>query len=706
MNVIEMSTEISGRKLTLQTGKLATSATTSVFARLGDTCVLVTVTVGSRRDDIDWFPLSVEYAEKLYAGGRIKGSRWVKREGKPTDEAILNGRLIDRSIRPLFDKNFKNDTQIVITLLSVDGVNSPEMLGAIGVSAALHLSPIPWKGPIGVTRVGYVRTNGNGEGNLVANPTVEDEKYSELDLVVSSTGDKVQMIETKASELTEDLVLKGIELAKDENRQLIKFIEEFREKAGLTKLPAPQPDANEKLRQILKRDHLKDLNAIALQKASSENEHEDALDVVVTSVYDQYKAEFDKKMIVKAIDAVAKELVKENTLKTGVRVDGRKPDDLRELYVEVGVLPRTHGSAIFQRGNTQVLSIVTLGSPSMEQLVEGPEGIVTERYIHHYFMPPYSVGETGRIGFPSRREIGHGALAEKAVEPMLPVAADFPYTIRVVSEVMSSNGSTSMASTCGSTMALMDAGVPIKSPVAGISIGLMSRSDEDYLLLTDILGIEDFSGEMDFKITGTDKGITAIQLDVKNAGLTKKMMEESFVKARAARMKILEKMTSALAKPRTELSRFAPKVIVINPPQDKIGEIIGPGGKTIRGLIAKFETEIDVADDGSVTITGPDKDKVEAAAEAITNMVREVQVGEKFEGTVVRMLPFGAFVEILPGKDGLVHVSKMGKGYVKSPEDVVSIGQKVHVEVYQIDQQGRINLRMLGGHEQESQNQQ
>jgi len=353
-----------------------------------------------------------------------------------------------------------------------------------------------------------------------------------------------------------------------------------------------------------------------------------------------------------------------------------------------------------------VLSIVTLGSPSMEQLVEGPEGIVTERYIHHYFMPPYSVGETGRIGFPSRREIGHGALAEKAVEPMLPVAADFPYTIRVVSEVMSSNGSTSMASTCGSTMALMDAGVPIKSPVAGISIGLMSRSDEDYLLLTDILGIEDFSGEMDFKITGTDKGITAIQLDVKNAGLTKKMMEESFVKARAARMKILEKMTSALAKPRTELSRFAPKVIVINPPQDKIGEIIGPGGKTIRGLIAKFETEIDVADDGSVTITGPDKDKVEAAAEAITNMVREVQVGEKFEGTVVRMLPFGAFVEILPGKDGLVHVSKMGKGYVKSPEDVVSIGQKVHVEVYQIDQQGRINLRMLGGHEQESQNQQ
>ncbi len=695
MKVIEESIDINGRKLTLQTGKLAQYATTSVFARLGDTCVLVTVTVGDDHEDIDYLPLHIEYVEKLYAGGRIKGSRWVKREGKPTDDAILKGRLIDRSIRPLFEKGYRRDIQVIITLLSVDGVNSPEILSSIAVSAALHLSPVPWNGPISTTRVGYVRANGSGEGNLVVNPTEEDEKYSALDLVVSSTKDKVQMIETKAEELPESVILEGLKMAKAENGRIIDFIENFRAKAGMTKEAPKNTLLDEKLRQILMKDYLEDMNKLLLQKASKETEDEEALEVVVRDIYEAHKEEFDKKAIVNAIDYLTKQMIKENTLKTKKRIDGRGPDDIRELYVEVGVLPRTHGSAIFQRGNTQVLSIVTLGAPSMGQLVEGPEGIVTERYIHHYYMPPYSVGETGRVGFPSRREIGHGALAEKAVEPMLPAEKDFPYTIRVVSEVLSSNGSTSMASTCGSTMALMDAGVPIKSPVAGISIGLMSKSDDDYILLTDIMGIEDFSGEMDFKVTGTDKGITAIQLDVKNKGLTDKMMEETLEKAKIARMKILDVMKAALLAPRTELSRFAPKVVVLTPPQEKIGEIIGPGGKTIRALIAKTETEIDVSDDGKVTITGIDKDKVEMAAQTITNMVREVQVGEIFEGPVKRMLPFGAFVEILPGKEGLVHVSKMGKGYVKRPEDVVSIGQRVKVEVYQIDQQNRINLRMI-----------
>jgi len=695
MKIIEESMEINGRKLTLQTGKLATSATTSIFARMGDTCVLVTATLGRDRDDIDWFPLSVEYAEKLYAGGRIKGSRWVKREGKPTDEAILNGRLIDRSIRPLFPNGFKKDTQIVITLLSIDAVNSPEMLGAIAVSAALHCSSIPWNGPTATTRIGYIRSNGENGGGLIAHPTEEDEKFSELDLVVSSTKDKVQMIETEAQELPDDLILKGIKMAEEENRKIIDFIERFQKKAGMQKDTFTSVDMDEKLRRILKKEFSKNIDTILSLKGTEGNNDKTETDLLLSEVYEKYSDDFDKKTIAKGIDQILKEAIKEVTLKTGKRIDGRGPDDLRELYVETGILPRTHGSAIFQRGNTQVLSIVTLGSPGMEQLIEGPEGIVTERYIHHYFMPPYSVGETGRIGFPKRREIGHGALAEKAVEVMLPSKDDFPYTIRVVSEVLSSNGSTSMASTCGSTMALMDAGVPIKSPVAGISVGLYSKSDTDYMLLTDILGIEDYSGEMDFKVTGTDKGITAIQLDVKNAGLTDKMMEESLVKATAARMKILEKMNSVLSAPRTKLSQYAPKVVVLTPPQEKIGEIIGPGGKTIRALIARTETEIDVADDGKVTITGPDQAKVDLAAETITNMVREVEVGEQFEGKVVRMLPFGAFVEILPGKDGLVHVSKMGKGYVKSPEDVVKIGQTVKVEVYQIDQQGRINLRMI-----------
>lgn len=693
MKVIEESMELNGQKLTLQTGKLAKAATTSIFARLGDTCVLVTVTGGADREDIDYLPLSVEYVEKLYAGGRIKGSRWVKREGKPTEEAILKGRLIDRSIRPLFPKNLRRDIQIIITLMSVDGVNSPEILGAIAVSAALHASSIPWNGPISTARVGYVKSE--NAGTFIVNPIEEDQKFSSLDLIVSSTNEKILMIETKAEELPEAITLEGMKLAKEENKKVIAFIENFREKAGKPKDEVKGVMYDEKLLAILKKDFKKELDNLIEQKAAKEFEDKNAVMVVVDAVFEANKDAFDKKAIAKAIDYLTKQMIKENVLKTRKRIDGRDADQVREITVETGILPRTHGSALFQRGDTQVLSIVTLGAPNMGQLVESPDGIVTEQYIHHYFMPPYSVGETGRIGFPSRREIGHGALAQKAIEPVLPADKDFPYTIRVVSEVLSSNGSTSMASTCGSALALMDAGVPIKAPVSGIAMGLMSNSDDDYMILTDIMGIEDFSGEMDFKVTGTEAGVTAMQLDVKNAGLTDKMLEEVLEKSKVARLFILGKMNAVINAPRKQLSQFAPKVVVITPPQEKIGEIIGPGGKNIRALIAKTETDIDISDDGRVTITGIDKDKVDMAAELIANMVREVKVGEIFEGEVKRLMAFGAFVEVLPGKEGLVHVSKMGKGYVKDPGDVVKIGDKVKVEVYQIDNQGRINLQMV-----------
>jgi polyribonucleotide nucleotidyltransferase len=694
MKYLEESIDINGQKLTFQVGKVAFFSTTSVFGRLGDTCVLVTVTLGKENENIDYLPLSVEYVEKLYAGGRIKGSRWVKREGRPSDEAVLKARLIDRSIRPLFPKGFRQEVQIIVTLLSVDGVNSPEILASLTTSAALHLSPIPWAGPIATLRIGYIKANGS-EGSFIVNPDEEDEKYSILDLVVSSTKEKVVMIETKAEELPENLLLEGINLAKKESQKIIDFIDNLRKKVGQPKIPFSASVFNEKLIQVLREDFDKEIGNLVLRKAEKEFDDAEALEAVVGDVLEKYKDEFDKNQILKTIDYLTKESIRQKILKERKRIDGREPDDIRPLSAEVSFLPRTHGSGLFQRGETQVLSVVTLGSPLLEQLIESPEGEEAKRYIHHYYMPPYSVGEIGRLGFPSRREIGHGALAEKALEPVLPSEKDFPYTIRVVSEVLSSNGSTSMASVCGSTLALMDAGVPIKAPVAGVAMGLVSLSDDDYVILTDIMGVEDFAGEMDFKIAGTRKGITAIQLDVKNKGLTDKMIAETLEKARLARLKILEVIEKTIPYPRKELSKYAPKVVVITPPEDKIGDIIGPGGKTIRSLIAKTAVDITIDDEGKVNISGLDKEKVEEAASLIKNMVRDVTVGEVFVGEVKKLFPFGFLVELFPGKEGLVHVSQMGMGFVKNPARFVKIGQKVKVRVYQIDNQGRINLQLL-----------
>ncbi len=693
MKITEKTIDIDGKDLTLQFGKLANQATTSCFAKIGDTCVLVTVTAGKVRDDIDYFPLQVEYVEKLYAGGRIKGSRWVKREGRPSDDAILKGRLIDRSIRPLFPKEYRREVQIIITLLSVDGENAPEILSAIATSAALHVSSIPWSGPISTIRVGHVKTE--ADHDFIINPSEEEEKYSVLDLIVSSTKERVLMIETLAEELPEQTVLEAIKLAKTENARIITFIESLRKECGMEKEPTPAPAIDEKLKKILKDDFKKQLDHLIELKAAKEFEDPGALNEVVTEVYELHKETYEKSIIMQAIDYVTKQMIRERILKTKKRLDGRGPNDIRPLSAEVSVLPRTHGSAIFQRGDTQVLSIATLGAPQLEQLIESPEGEEVKAYMHHYYMPPYSVGETGRVGTPSRREIGHGALAEKALEPVLPTNKQFPYAIRVVSEVLSSNGSTSMASVCGSALSLMDAGVPIKAPVAGIAMGFLSNSDDDYLILTDIMGIEDFSGEMDFKVAGTTEGVTAIQLDVKYKGLTDKVIGETLEKARTARLKILDVMKKAIQTPRQNVSKFAPKVVVLTPPSDKIGEIIGPGGKNIRNLIAKTQTEINVSDDGKVTISGIDKEKVEAAVQHIESITRELEPGEEFEGTVKKIMPFGAFVEVLPGKEGLVHVSRMGKGFVKDPHTVVKVGQKVRVRVNEIDNQGRLNLQMI-----------
>jgi len=692
MKLFEDSYQLDDKKLTLQVGKLAQASTTSILGRLGDTCVLVTVNKGKKDEDLDYLPLGIEYVEKLYAGGKIKGSRWVKREGKPTDEAILIARLIDRGVRPFFPKSYRKSIQIIITLLSADGVSSPEILAAITTSAAIHISSIPWNGPLATLRMGYVKGAGD---SFILNPDYSEMALSQMDMIVTASKEKTVMLEVEAEELNEDIIEKGIIESKKEISKIIDFIENFRKKVGQPKEELKEKDEVEKVMQIIKKDYEKEIGAIIKQKSEKEYGDNALVDDLSAKLVEKSKEEFELKSALKAVDEVVKKTVRERVLKEKIRIDGRDLTTIRDLFIELSILPRTHGSAIFQRGDTQVLSIATLGSPDMEQLIESPIGEEAKSYIHHYFMPPYSLGEVGRLGYPSRREIGHGALAEKSLLPVLPSKEDFPYTIRVVSEVLSTNGSTSMASACGSSLALMDAGVPIKTPVAGIAMGLISESDTNYVILTDIIGVEDFIGDMDFKVAGTNEGITAVQLDVKNTGLTDKMISETLEGAKTARMFILEKMLKVIDKPRGELSKFAPKVVVINPPQEKIGEIIGPGGKNIRNLTAKTNTEINVSHDGKVTISGIDINNVKAAEELINGMLKEVEVGQEYDGEVKRILPFGAFVEVLPGKEGLIHVSKMSKEYVKDANDILKLGQKVKVKVIEIDRQHRINLQLV-----------
>jgi len=694
--------DFAGKTLILETGLLAPQATAAVFARLGDTAVLVTVVAGGP-SVLDYFPLSVEYGERLYAGGKIKGSRWVKREGRPSDEAILAGRLIDRSIRPLFPKSFKNDVQVIVTVLSVDGENEPDIIALNAVSAALAISKIPWNGPIGAIRMGYSEA-----GEYIANPTASESLTSSLDIVVSQSKDKTVMIEAGALQVPEDVVLGAVIGAHVETQKILAGIEELVKKVGQEKMPVPQDASLQEAIALFEKSYKAEIEGLIKSRVAKEAGGTE-LEDLVNQIYEEMKMknpneEIDKKVLFKALEYVMFKIIRNDVVKNKKRADGRKVDELREISGGVGILPRTHGSALFNRGITQALSIATLGSPRMEQLIESAEGEETKRYIHHYSGLPYSFGQTGRMGFVSRREIGHGALAERALKAVIPSQEVFPYTIRVVSEVLSQNGSSSMASTCGSTLALMDAGVPILAPVAGISIGMMS-DDKDYVLLTDIIGLEDFSGDMDFKVAGTEKGITAIQLDVKIPGLTDEQVKEILPRARTARMEILKIMQSVINQPREAISEYAPKIEMIQIPVDKIGEVIGPGGKNIKAIIAQTGAQVDIDDDGTVTFSAVAQEAVNAARDWVSGMTREVTPGEIFEGTVKRILPFGAFVEYLPGKEGMVHVSKMRRGFVKDPNEVVAIGDTVKVKVEEKDSQGRINLTMLldedgGGEEQ------
>ncbi len=698
MKKTSVSLEVNGKKLTFETGELAQQSTASILARLGDTVVLVTVVEGGPTQ-LDYFPLSVDYVERLYAGGKIKGSRWVKREGRPSDEAILAGRVIDRSIRPLFPKSFKNEVQIIVTVLSVDGENEPDILALNAVSAALAISRIPWNGPVAAVRVGHVKENGDAAAFLI-NPSAAERELSQLYIVAAQLKDKTVMIEAGALQVQEDVLVEAVEKAHVETKKIIELIEGLVKEVGQKKLEVTEDPMLHELAALIEKAYTPEVEELIKARVNKESGGDDTAEVV-NKIYEEYKlanpkTEVDKKVVVAALDKVMYKVIRTNVIKNGKRADGRKMDEIRDIQASVGILPRTHGSAIFQRGITQALSIVTLGSPRMEQLIESAEGEETKRYIHHYSGLPYSFGQTGRVGTPSRREIGHGALAERALLAVIPKQDVFPYTIRVVSEVLSQNGSSSMASTCGSTLALMDAGVPITKPVAGISIGMMS-DEKKYELLTDIIGLEDFSGDMDFKVAGTDTGVTAIQLDVKIPGLTVEQVKAILDRAKTARLEILEKIKTVMSTPRVAISQYAPKIEQVKIPVDKIGEVIGPGGKVIKNIIATTGAQVDVEDDGTVAISGTDDEAVKKAVEWVTGLVREVQPGEIFEGEVKRILPFGAFVEILPGKEGMVHVSKMSTEFVNDPNDVVKIGQKVKVRVAEIDDQGRINLSMLFG---------
>lgn len=687
MTKIEKTIELNGKTLTLTTGELAGQAAGAVTARMGDTVVLATVAVAPLKTPLDYFPLTVEYLERLYAGGRIKGSRWVKREGRPTDEEILSARLIDRSIRPLFPKSYKREVQVVVTVLSVDGENNPAVLGAIATSAAVHLSGLPWKGPVAPLSVGLI------DGKYILNPLNSEVEASKLDLTVSVTNEAILMIEAGANEATEEEVLGGVKFAAKEAEKVLNLIDALAKEAGRERESYAEEKPPAELVSQVKKLVQDKIPSLVASLATHEGGQFDEL-AELTAAVNEKVTEDEKKFVPEIINQLKKEYLREQILKKGIRPDGRKLTEIRPLSAQVGVLPRVHGSGLFSRGQTQVLSVATLGAKSMGQLLESAEGEEEKRYMHHYSMPPYATGETGKVGFPSRREIGHGALAERALLPVLPSEDEFPYAIRVVSEVMSSNGSTSMASVCGSTLSLMDAGVPLKSPVAGIAMGLIIEG-KNVAILSDIMGLEDFDGDMDFKVAGTAKGITALQLDVKTLTLTPEILGRALEQAKAGRNEIMKVILAAIPEPRKSVSQYAPKIKVVKIPIDKIGEFIGPSGRSIKKLMAETGTQIDVDDDGSVSISGVDAESLQKAVSWVEGFAKEVVPGEVYEGEVKRVLNFGAFVEVLPGKEGMVHVSDMGQeGFVKSAEDVVKVGDKLRVRVKEIDEMGRINLSM------------
>ena len=682
------SMELAGRTLTLEFGRYAQQANGSVLVRYGDTVVLVCATAAAQpRPGMDFFPLSVEFEEKLYSVGKIPGG-FIKREGRPTEKAILTSRLIDRPIRPLFPKGMRNDVQVVATVLSVDTNQPPEIPAMIGSSVALSISDIPFAGPTGAVNVGLV------DGEYVINPNDEQRAASDLNLTVSGTKDAVMMVEAGANEVTEEVMLKGILLAHEEIKKLVAFQEQIVAEIGKPKREFPLELVGDDVKEAV-RAFSYDRMVWAFD--TFERYEREAREAVVTQeAHAEFDAQYEgrEREIDDALYAIKKEIMRGKILDAGVRPDGRALTEVRPIWCETGILPRTHGSAVFTRGQTQVMTVVTLGAMGDVQVLDGLSNEDTKRYMHHYNFPPYSTGEAKPMRGPGRREIGHGALAERALEPMIPSEEEFPYAIRLVSEVMSSNGSTSQASVCGSTLSLMDAGVPIKRPVAGAAMGLIKASDDSgkVAILTDIQGLEDFLGDMDFKVAGTTEGITAIQMDIKIKGIDEPILRQALRQAHDARMFILGKMLECLPAPRDHMSKYAPKItrFTINP--EKIREVIGPGGKMINKIIAETGVKIDIEDDGRVYISTPDEEASARARSMIEGIAKDPQVGDVFRGKVVRIMQFGAFVEFAPGKDGLVHISKLADKRVEKVEDVVNIGDELEVRVAEIDSQGRINL--------------
>ncbi|MCR4426070.1 MAG: polyribonucleotide nucleotidyltransferase [Firmicutes bacterium] len=680
-------TTVGGRRLEIEVGRLAQQANGAALCRYGDTVVLVTATMSSQpREGIDFFPLLVDYEERLYAVGKIPGG-FIKREGRPSEAAVLSGRMIDRPIRPLFPEGFRNDVQVVATVLSVEPGVEPSILAMNGASVALSISDIPFFGPIGGVKVGRV------DGQFVINPDAHEAEKSDLSLVVAGTRDAVLMVEAGADEVPEDQILEAIMFGHEEIKRIIEFQDTIIAKVGKAKIEVPvfepAPELVARVRDMAEAD------LAAAVRNPDKLAREDMVDAVkqatLTRISEEMGEEAPLREAAAILDKLLKEIVRKMITIDRSRPDGRDLNEIRPISCQVGLLPRVHGSALFQRGQTQVVTACTLGAVGDEQILDGLGLEESKRYMHHYNFPPYSVGEVRPMRGPGRREIGHGALAERALLPMIPPEDAFPYTIRLVSEVLGSNGSTSQASICGSTLALMDAGVPIKKPVAGVAMGLVKYED-NFAILSDIQGIEDALGDMDFKVAGTRDGITAIQMDIKIRGLSREILEAALRQAHEGRMFILERMLETLPAPRTELSPYAPRMMTLTIDPDKIREVIGPGGKMIRKIIELTGTKIDIEDDGRVFIASSDVEGVEKAADMIQKLVRDPGVGEVYTGKVTRLMPFGAFVEILPGKEGLVHISQLSHERVATVEDVVSVGDEITVRVSEIDKQGRINL--------------
>jgi polyribonucleotide nucleotidyltransferase len=690
MQTTSVSTIYGQKELIIETGKLARLAAGSVTVRWGDTLVLATTNISSEpREGIDYFPLMVDYEEKYYAAGKIVGSRFIKREGRPSDLAVLTSRLIDRPLRPLFPQEFRRDIQVIISVLSLDPDHDPSTAATIAASASLLLAEAPFAGPIAACRVACI------DNELIPHPTREQLDKSDLDLIVSGTADSVMMIEAGANLLPEDKIIAAIKLAHDQIKDIIKIQLELTDKLGKKALVVEPELSNPELIDLTNK-FFAEHQVYETAQAANKKERDHVIRPLMTEFLEQYMTnsstdaatdnKYSKSDLKKAWEEVFTKHIRTQIFQTETRIDGRKINEIRPIECEIDLSPRVHGSGLFTRGYTQILTSVTLGSTSDEQIIDGMTQEFKKRYMHHYNFPPFSTGEVRPLRGPGRREIGHGALAEKALLPVIPSKEDFPYTIRVVSEALSSDGSTSMGSTCGSTLALMAAGVPIKTPISGIAMGLMIDENNNYKILSDIAGHEDHHGDMDFKVTGSADGITALQMDIKVQGINHDIIKDAIMTAKEGRLHILGKMLEAIKEPRTELSSFAPRLIKLQIKPEQIGTIIGPGGKTINEIIDQTDTTIDIEDDGYVFIFGNDAAKCEQAAEIIRNMTKEIKAGEIFEGKVTRIMDFGAFVEILPKQEGLVHISEL------APYRVNKVGDKIKVKVSEIDSQGRINL--------------